>query len=874
MVDDSRNGFGLMRRWFRYRCWYACVLFAAHAGAQDVDIDTKPSSAMQRAMLEAADSGRRQDWSRTIRSPFCNGCYTEPLNVSPEAELDPESAPMRISADDMDTVNDAEILLKGDVQVYQGWRRMRADSLRWFESEERIELEGDVQFREPGLLLTSDSAWVDNKNGISEFRQLQYLLHERGLRGGANSMRGRENHSDIRLEDASYTSCPPDDQTWKLQAARIDLDRESGFGKARSAVLDVKDIPVFYWPYIEFPIDDRRHSGFLWPSISGSDNGGIDLAVPYYFNLAPNYDATYTPRYLNTQGLIHEGELRYLNEISEWTIGATYLGNSERIDQVKTSDDPSLDPERWLTLVQEKGRFNRNWSSFVDYQRVSDISYFRDLGVTGLDANDALFVREAAGINYSNQHWRLTTLLEDHQKLVPDEVLADTYQLLPRLALSYNAGWTNRDWQPLFVSQYSYFYSDDDTAPVNNTGFTDNDRAFAARGQRLYAEPGISFPVRGLPGFIVPTAKIKHVSYELNDSNDFAQFTGSRSTTVPTFSLDGGLFFERDTVIGERNYLQTLEPRLFYYYADYVNQDSGEIPNFDTTKLFFSYSQLFRDRRFSSYDRIEDADQLTVATATRWIDQDDGREVFSIGLGQILYFRERQVTLSPAAGYNENIGQPGDPRREVNKYRNEELDKELYRNASDVAAEMQWHPSEQLTLLSSYIWDPYRDSTVEYALSTFWHAADYQTLLSGSYRFRRIEPLAFNFGTSVDPDLDLVDTNVEQFTLAAVYPLARRWTLYANWSYEMTNEHTIQDLFGAEYESCCYRLRLFYQRERDAFNALAPKTAADPLEYGYSWMLQVELKGLGGITNKLTQLLEENFYGYDKREEYRYQTDD
>jgi len=866
-----------MRRFFRYQRWCALALLAAHAGAQDINIETNSNSALHRAMTESAKSGRKQDWSRTIQSPFCNGCYTEPLNPSPEASLNPELAPMRISADDMDTINDAEVLLKGDVQVYQGWRRMRSSSLRWFQDQERIELEGDVQFREPGLLLTSDSAWVDNKNGVSEFQHLRYLMHKRGLRGGADSMTGRDNHSEIRLNNASYTSCPPDDQTWKLQATRIDLDRESGFGKARGALLEVEEIPVFYWPYIEFPIDDRRHTGFLWPSIGGSDNGGIDLAVPYYFDLAPNYDATYTPRYLNTHGLIHEGEFRYLNEISAWTVGGTYIGNSDyRGDpnDLKAStaeeNDLPLDEKRWLTLVQEEGRFDRNWSSFVDYQRVSDINYFRDLGVTGLDANSALFVRQAGGINFSDEHWRFGALLQDHQKLVADTVLADTYQLLPRLSLDYNAGWINRDWAPLFTSQYSFFHSDDDTAPPTNNGNPNTDKDFAARGQRLYAEPGISYPVRGLPGFVVPTAKIKHVSFELNDTNDFQQFTGSRSITVPTFSLDSGLFFERESQLGERGYLQTLEPRLFYYYADHVEQDSSELPNFDTAKLAFSYQQLFRDRRFSSYDRIEDADQLTVGTATRWIDQDAGRELFSIGVGQILYFRDREVTLSRS--YYPLDGITDEALIEQRKFFNNELYKELSRNSSDVASEIQWHPSEALTLLSSHVWDPYNDSTAEFALSTFWHSKDYQTLVSGSYRFRHAQPLAYLFENA--DAYELIDTDVEQFSLAAVYPLARRWTLYANWSYEMTNRYTIQDLVGAEYESCCYRLRLFYQRERDSFNALAPRTAADPLEYGYAWMLQVELKGLGGITNKITQLLEQNFYGYEKREEYRYKTDD
>jgi len=522
--------------------------------------------------------------------------------------------------------------------------------------------------------------------------------------------------------------------------------------------------------------------------------------------------------------------------------------------------------------------FDRNWSSLIDYQRVSDIEYFRDLGVTGLDVERSLFIREAAQIAFNNQQWNFSALVEDHQKLLPDSIgslsLPDGYQLLPRLNLGYNAGWTNKAFQPLFTSQYTLFHSNNDDVAPNQLNPIDPNYPFAARGQRLYAEPGLSYPVRGLPGFLIPTVKVKHVSYDLNDSNYFETMRGSRDITVPTFSLDSGLFFERETVFGDNQYLHTLEPRLFYYYADYVDQDSAELPNFDTTKLFFSYQQLFRDRRFSSYDRIEDADQLTIATASRLIDEDSGREMLAFGVGQILYFRDRQVTLSPSDGYT-IAPNASDEERTYLGYINNDIDKELHRNSSDVASELQWNPTEEMTLISSHVWDPYSDSTVEYALSTQWHSEDYQKLLSGSYRFRRVLPQPVPVPTTSGPQqYNLVDTDVEQFTLAAVYPLARRWTLFANWSYEMTNRYSIQDLAGAEYESCCYRLRLFYQRERDSFDALAPKTAASTLEYGYAWMLQVELKGLGGITNSLSTLLEENFAGYKKREEHRYQTDD
>jgi LPS-assembly protein len=784
-------------------------------------------------MAEAATSGKQMDWKprdelsdeqQKLLIGGCRGLYIEPLNTGPEANIPPDIAPLRFSADDVDFSDSNHATLQGNVEIHQGSRRLRSDQVRINQSTSTIILEGNVQLREPGLLAIGERAELNNNAGTSTIDSAKYLLHDSRARGGSQQIR-RQADQKVILKEGSFTSCEPNNNDWELRASEIRLDPESGFGSAKHARFNIKDIPVFYFPYVEFPIGDQRKTGLLWPSYSSTSNGGVDLAVPVYINLAPNYDMTFTPRYINTHGWLSELETRYLHEYGLWKVGGAYLGNDESVGDIKTADNPNLDGERWLALLSEKGQFNSNWSSWINYTAVSDNDYFRDLGTTGLDVNRAVQIKRDAGISYNSPAWSLTGQLINYQSLTEELAANQPYKNVPRIDLLKRSGFSNFQIDPLLSAQYIYFEHNEKD-----------------RGQRLYAEPGLSYPMHWTPGFVIPTVKIKNTHFAMNSSNDEQSdsLSGDYNITVPTFALDTGVFFERSLNIGQSRFLQTLEPRLFYYYADYTDQTG--LPKFnDTRELTFNYNQLFRDTRFSGYDRIGDANQLSAALSTQLYEDDSGRQAFSAGLGQTFYFRDRLVTLSD---------QPLDPN-------DQDTYKDHFRKSSDIAAILQWQPGKKWLITSDLIWDPYSSKTEQTGINLQFISKRFD-LFNLGYRYTRKDPLL------VEGEELNVDT--AQADLSTVIALNNQWTFIARWNYDLTDKRTIEDLSGLEYNNCCWKARIVYQRERESFENDQPKSETDPVEYDYTLLFQIEFKGLGGVADNIAKLLEESIPGFKQRE--------
>lgn len=800
-------------------------------------------------MRDATISGKRSDWIKRSKlsagselptgsncqvGTGCDGIYIEPQNNGLEANVDPNLAPLRFASDKVYFYGENQVSFEGNVEVYQGSRRMRSDQVEVDRNKDIVKLTGNVQMREPGLLLRAQSANLDNKQNTARFDNAEYLVHEAHIRGGAQTIT-READQHVILEGGTYTSCEPNSNDWEVKAANIELDPTEGVGSATHARMHIKDIPVFYFPYIEFPLGDQRKTGVLWPSISSTGNGGIDLAVPVYINLAPDYDLTLTPRYISTRGWLNEAQFRYLNQYSFWDIGGAYIADDKAISDDDTADT-SVDSKRWALSVEEEGKFNRFWSSWIDYKSVSDASYLRDLGTTGLDIKRDVQLKQEGGLAYNSQSWAFVSQVTDYQTLVDDPEVTEPYKTVPRFDLSYRSNQANFEFDPLFISQYTYF-----------------EHKIEPRGQRLYAEPGITYPMNWLAGFVIPTAKIKHSSINMNSSNgdandlpgtsDGYEITGEHSFTVPTFALDSGLFFERDLDIYSKGYLQTLEPRLFYYHAKYVEGQNTQ--PFDTTALEFNYNQLFRDERFGSYDRIGDANQLSAALSSRFYTDAEGREAFSIGVGQIFYFRDRLVTDTKGSLADEEDA-------------NEKIFKKHYRNASDIAAKLQWQPDRHWLITSDYIWDPYNDKTTNAGLN-FQFTSENYSLFNLGYRYARNDPVSF--------EGKLVNTDTDQIDFSTVFPFNRQWSFIGRYNYDLTDRSSIEEIVGLEYNNCCWKTRLIYQRERESFDNDKPKEETDPVEYDYVVYFQIEFKGLGGVADNVSRLLEESIQGFKQRNE-------
>jgi LPS-assembly protein len=495
----------------------------------------------------------------------CPGLFIEPPPVGEEAAQAPENAPLRANADNANLLEDqSRVQLEGNVSLQQGYRQIRADQLDFFRDEDRIELSGNIMVREPGILLRGESAEFNPRSGEGTLKGAAYVLHEQHAHGRAEQIR-RSPDGIVKVSQGSYTYCPPGSEDWQLRAEKIRLDADEGRGVARDAKLRVGDVPVLYTPYLSFPMDDRRLTGFLWPHLGYTADSGADVSIPYYLNLAPNYDLTLIPRYIGDRGVMATAEGRYLNSWSEWLAAGSHL-----------ADDDEADRDRWLYNVQQSGRTPAGLSTRIDYTEVSDDDYFQDLSNGGLSVRRMSQLNQLAQADYRFGGWNVQVKAQEFQTL--DDDLDEPYQMLPRIELARE--FQDRSFKPDYrlLSHFTRF---------------DEPSGERVTGDRLYAEPGFRFPMHWTAGFLVPTLKYRHVEYDIDVVKPSDDESPSVSSAVA--SLDGGLFFERESELLGRSLLQTLEPRLYYLWAD--REDHQGIPDFDTADLTFSFSQLFRELR-------------------------------------------------------------------------------------------------------------------------------------------------------------------------------------------------------------------------------------------------------------------------------------
>jgi len=554
------------------------------------------------------------DWVQDNRAGLCGGYYRPPtLTASANGSTHSSDAPLTLEAAQSTTELGGLTQLEGGVTLRQGQRELSAAYAEFDQVTNKATLQGGVSMREPGILLVGDTAQADINSAQTLFTDAEYVLHGYNLRGQANKILHLEDGR-LRLEKSSYTFCPPGVESWQLKADNIMLDKEKGFGEARDAVLEVGGVPVLYVPWFTFPIDDKRRSGFLYPTVSLSSDNGFELATPYYFNLAPNYDDTFTPHFITDRGLMLENEFRYMNAWSHHTLSTGIL-----VDDDKRGED------RWLLGLESYTHNSGRWQGSIDFTRVSDDDYFDDLD-TNLEITREDHLNQRAEAIYRGDGYMALARVHSYQTISDD--LAP-YQRVPQLWLQGSESWHNTrlDYQTEFVS------FDRDLS-----GLTGADRII---GERFHLMPSVSYNYRQSWGYVTPTARLWSNSYQLE--NTLAGQSDSPSVNVPILSLDSGLYFDRMLANGGT---QTLEPRLFALYVDEENQD--ELPDFDTSVLDFDYRSLFRYNRFAGRDRIGDTQQVSLGLTSRWI-MENGYEQARFSIGQAFYFADRNVQLEGAA---------------------------------------------------------------------------------------------------------------------------------------------------------------------------------------------------------------------------------
>ncbi|BDA59502.1 LPS assembly protein LptD [Shewanella xiamenensis] len=530
-----------------------------------------------------------------------------------------EQAKIRIASDRSKAEMGKQAIFTGDVVFSQGDRHIAADEAILDQATEQFDANGNLVFQDSNFTVTADSLQAQMRSNRATLKGAQYWLHGQQVHGDAEKLQITINNNLI-LTNTNFTTCPPDNVSWLLEAEKIKINSEEEWGEIWNAKLRVADIPVFYIPYMTVPVSDKRKTGFLYPSFSTSTTNGFEVSAPYYWNIAPEYDLTFTPNYMTNRGLFTKTEFRYLaGEAQNGRLNFEYLGSDRMIGG---------SPNRYLYNWQHQGAIDKNWRVLTNFTEVSDNNYFNDLKSDVNRATDNQLSR-IGEVSYFERDWDISTRVQDIKVLGEDE---KPYQVMPQVNFNYRAAdfWNNLDFG--FNSELTNFAHQDDDV---NTA------------TRLHMAPSLTLPIHGPSGSLTSQLKLMQTNYWQDKNNTkFDTLDDTVSRTIPQVRINGQINFERFTELFEQNYRQTLEPQFQYLYVGY--EDQRGIGIYDTAQLQDDYFGLFRDRRFSGLDRIADANQVTLGITTRFFD-DHNQEATKFSLGQIFYLQDSKL------GFEDNI---------------------------------------------------------------------------------------------------------------------------------------------------------------------------------------------------------------------------
>ena len=590
-------------------------------------------------------------------------------------QADPDDPQIHVTSDtgELGRAGDAE--LRGNVQIRMGQRLLTADQASINAEQRSVELNGDIEYLDPQMHVRGKGGTFQ-EGGEGSFEGAEFELREQSVRGAAANARFRQS-GQIGLEGVRYTACPPGNEDWSLAAGAIEIDQKTLIGTGRDVRLEFLGVPIFYTPWISFPVGDQRKSGLLFPTIGSGSRTGTQIAVPYYWNLAENYDATLTSRWYSSRGIRFDPELRYLSERSRSQLNVEYLVNDQETGEARGVID-------WRHVT----RFAPRTRLLIDATDVSDNDYFEDFGV-GFEGTSVQFVNRYIDLRHDTAAWTLNARAQGYQ--VIDNTLAaedEPYRIAPQLTAIGR-------WRDFAGGLSGSVFAE----------ATNFQRELGPQGVRLDAEPSLEWRVDRNGGFVAAGAAYRYTQYLLDETAPDADDAPDRS--LPSASLDAGFTLERASG-SQGTRVQTLEPRMLYLYVPYKNQD--DLPVFDTGIPDLNLVQLFRTNRYVGPDRIGDANQVSVGVTTRLLDSSRGRQYLSATLGQAFYFQDPRVAL------------PDEPVRD--------------RSTSDVVAEVELNAYKNWNARFAYQWNP--DETQGERSETF---VQYNPtpgrVINAGYRFRR-----------------------------------------------------------------------------------------------------------------------------------------
>ncbi|MBJ9643777.1 LPS assembly protein LptD [Citrobacter sp. FDAARGOS_156] len=745
--------------------------------------------------------------------------YNRPLVQGDTNEL-----PVTINADHAKGNYPDDAVFTGNVDIAQGNSRLQADEVQLHQKQAEgqpapvrtVDALGNVHYDDNQVILKGPKGWANLNTKDTNVWEGDYQMVGRQGRGKADLMKQRGENRYTILENGSFTSCLPGSNTWSVVGSEVIHDREEQVAEIWNARFKLGPVPVFYSPYLQLPVGDKRRSGFLIPNAKYSTKNYFEFYLPYYWNIAPNMDATITPHYMHRRGgIMWENEFRYLTQAGAGLMELDYLNSDRVYDDEHPNDDNS---RRWLFYWQHAGVMDQVWRFNVDYTKVSDSSYFNDFDNKYGSSTDG-YATQKFSVGYAVKNFDATVSTKKFQ--VFDDQNNSSYSAEPQLDVNFY----QNDVGPFDTRIYGqavHFVNTNDDMP---------------EATRVHLEPTINLPLSNQWGSINTEAKLMATHYQQtnldwynNNQGNVNKLDDSANRVMPQFKVDGKLVFERDMEMLAPGYTQTLEPRAQYLYVPYRNQ--SHIYNYDSSLLQADYSGLFRDRTYGGLDRIASANQVTTGVTSRVYD-DAAVERFNISVGQIYYFTESRTG-------DDNI-----------KWENDDKTGSLV-----WAGDTYWRISDRWGLRGGIQYDTRLDS-VATSSSSIEYRRDENRMLQLNYRYASPEYIQATL-PSYYSTADQYKNGISQVGAVASVPIAERWSIVGAYYFDTNVNKVADSMLGLQYNSCCYAIRVGYERKLNGWDDTQKHAV-----YDNSIGFNIELRGLSSNYGLGTnQMLRSNILPY------------
>lgn len=714
--------------------------------------------------------------------------------------------PVTINADQAKGRYPDNAVFTGNVDVQQGNGRLQSDEIQLHQKQVQgqttlvrtVDALGNVHYDDDQVVLRGPKGWSNLNTKDTNVWNGDYQMVGRQGRGTADQMKLRGQNRYTILENGTFTSCLPGDNSWSVAGTHIIEDREEQVAEIWNARFRIGKVPVLYSPYLQLPIGDRRRSGFLIPNAKYDSSNGFEFILPYYWNIAPQVDATITPHYMSNRGTQLQNEFRYLTKAGEGLMEFDYLPSDRQYTKDATSRNitNSDDSDRWMFTWKHNGVYDQNWRFNIDYTKVSDVYYFTDLESPYASSTDG-YVTQKFSVGYAEQNWDATLSTKQFQ-IFSTQTNNDVYRAEPQFDFNYY----QNDVGPFDTHLYAQAVK-----------FTNVNEAYPD-AIRLHLEPTINLPLSNHWGSLNTEAKLLATHYQQNDieywnesvdSSKVNQLKSSVNRVMPQFKVDGKMVFDRD-MDWSPGYTQTLEPRVQYLYVPY--RDQSDIRAYDSTLLQSDYTGLFRDRTYSGLDRIPSANQITTGVTTRIFDN-DLVERFNASVGQIYSFTPSRTGLETTDSDD--------------------------RGSIEWAGDSFWKISERWNARGGVQYDT-RLRTVSQGSAVLEYRRDADRLVQLNYHYTSPEYIQQTLSQITNPGYQ---QGISQVGATASWPIADSWAVVGAWYYDIKAKQPADQFLGLQYNSCCYAIRMGYERKITSWDSANSKS-----NYDNKISFNIELRGL------------------------------